>query len=105
MPAEDVIFYFDLGVRGVVSKKAIVKQVQRFVKSKEKEHPESNWGIVAFKQDEDNPYFHEGLIKDEDALEPFLKDNLKFVHKANPLEQGLMLASTYLVDAYRTTRN
>ncbi|MEX2683347.1 MAG: hypothetical protein Q6373_017355, partial [Candidatus Sigynarchaeota archaeon] len=60
---------------------------------------------VAFKQDEDKPQVHEGLAKDEDALEPFLKDNLKFVTKAHPLEQGLMLASTYLVDAYRTTRN
>jgi len=102
---QDVVIYFDLGVRGVVSKKAIVKQVQRFIKEKEKEYPGSNWGIVAFKQDEDNPQFHEGLAKDEAALEPFLKDNLKFVTKAHPLEQGLMLASTYLVDAYRTTRN
>jgi hypothetical protein len=105
MPAEDVIFYFDLGTRGVVYKKSIVKQVQRFVKTREKEHPGSNWGIVAFQHEEDNPRFHEGLAKDEDELEPFLKDNLKFVAKAHPLEQGLMLASTYLVDAYRTTRN
>ncbi len=105
MPAEDVIFYFDLGTRGVVYKKSIVKQVQRFIKTKEKEHPESNWGIVAFTHEEDNPRFHEGLAKDEEELEPFLKDNLKFVTKAHPLEQGLMLASTYLVDAYRTTRN
>ncbi|MBN2149937.1 MAG: hypothetical protein JW839_00695 [Candidatus Lokiarchaeota archaeon] len=105
MPAEDVIFYFDLGVRGIVSKKAIVKAVQHFIKEKEKENPGSNWGVVAFKHDEDNPQFHEGLARDEEALEPFLKDNLKFVTKAHPLEQGLMLASTYLVDAYRTTRN
>ncbi|MEX2685032.1 MAG: hypothetical protein Q6373_025885, partial [Candidatus Sigynarchaeota archaeon] len=58
---EDIIFYFDLGVRGIVSKKAIVKHVQRFIKEKETGHPGSNWGIVAFKQDEDNPQFHEGL--------------------------------------------
>jgi len=35
----------------------------------------------------------------------FLKDNLKFSSKSHPLEQGLMLASTYLIEAYRTTKD
>lgn len=105
MLGDDTIIYFDLGVRGVVSKKVIVKEVQHFIKIKEHEQSSSNWGIVAFHHGEDNPRFHEGLVKDEAGLEPFLKDNLKFTTKSHPLEQGLMLASTYLVDAYRTTRN
>nr|MDO8112168.1 hypothetical protein [Candidatus Sigynarchaeota archaeon] len=105
MPAEDTIFYFDLASRGIVSKKAIVKNVLNFIKAKQKETTGSNYGVVAFQHGEDNPAFHEALAKDEDELNPFLKDNLKFSTKAHPIEQGLMLASTYLIEAYRTTRN
>jgi len=98
---ENTIFYFDLSTKNVVSKKTIVKQVNKYIKVKEKESPESNWGTVVFQRGEDNPEFHDTLAEDEEELEPFLQDNLKFTDKAHPIEQGLMLASTYLVEAYR----
>jgi hypothetical protein len=103
MAAEDVIFYFDLGTRSttVVSKKAIVKQVNKYIKDREKEAPSSNYGIITFNQGEDNPLFQERLAKDETELETFFQDNLKFSTKAHPIEQGLMLASTYLIETFR----
>jgi hypothetical protein len=102
MPApENTIFYFDLATQDIVSKKAIVKQVNKYIKAKEKENPESNWGVVVFQHGEDNPQFHDTLAQDEEGLEPFLQNNLKFTDKAHPIEQGLMLASTYLIEAYR----
>ena len=105
MPAEDSIFYFDLARRGVVKKKAIVKQVNKYIKKKEKDSPSSNWGLVVFRENEDNPSFIESLAKDETEFEEFLQDNLKFTVKSHPLEHGLMLASTYLVEAFRTTKD
>lgn len=98
---ENTIFYFDLATKDVVSKKMIVRQVNKYIKSKEKENLESNWGVVVFQHGEDNPEFHDKLAEDEEGLEPFLQNNLKFADKAHPIEQGLMLATTYLIDAYR----
>ncbi|HME53572.1 MAG TPA: PHD finger domain-containing protein [Candidatus Lokiarchaeia archaeon] len=98
---ENTIFYFDLATKNVVSKKTIVKQVNKYIKLREKESPESNWGTVIFQYGEDNPAFHERLAEDEEGLEPFLQNNLEFTDKSHPIEQGLMLASTYLIESYR----
>jgi hypothetical protein len=104
MVAEDVIFYFDLSTKDiVVSKKAIVKQVNKYIKDREKDAPVSNYGVVAFNQGEDNPRFQETMAKDETELETFFRDNLKFATKVHPIEQGLMLASTYLVETFRVS--
>ncbi len=109
MVSETTIFYFDIGVqqkdKGLVSRKAIVKSVQKYIKQKEKNDPDSKWGIVLFQHGEDNPSFIENLANDESEFEKYLQDNLKTASKEHPLEQGLMLASTYLVEAFRTTRD
>nr|MDO8117930.1 hypothetical protein [Candidatus Sigynarchaeota archaeon] len=91
--------------KSVVSRKAIVKQVQKYIKQKEKDDPASKWGLVLFEHGADNPTFLDALAEDETEFEKFLQDNLKSASKDYPLEQGLMLASTYLVEAFRTTKD
>ncbi|MBD3186215.1 hypothetical protein GF325_05250 [Candidatus Bathyarchaeota archaeon] len=105
MGSEDIVFYFDLADNGVVSKKTLVSQVKKFISKREKFDPSCNWGIVVFRTGECNPTFMESLVEDEDGLDSFLGKNLKFTEQAHPIEQGLMLASTYLIEAFRTTRD
>ncbi|MHA1683298.1 MAG: hypothetical protein ACTSUE_20330 [Promethearchaeota archaeon] len=104
MPAQDIVFYFDVSSeKGVVSNKAINAQVKKFINQTEKIQPNSNWGVVVFREGEDNPSFLESLVEDDEAIDLFLKDHLKFTAKSHPIEQGLMLATSYLVEAYRMT--
>ncbi|MHA1792611.1 MAG: hypothetical protein ACTSVI_08200 [Promethearchaeota archaeon] len=106
MRSEDIIFYFDLSIskKDVVHGNTIVSQVKRFIKQKEKLNPNYNWGVIAFKKDE-KLAFLEALAEDDKGIDKFLKNNLKFTVKSHPLEQGLMLASTYLIEAFRTTKD
>nr|MDO8118707.1 hypothetical protein [Candidatus Sigynarchaeota archaeon] len=98
---ERIIFHVDVLDDHPVSKKTILKQIHDFIKKSEKQNEQSNYGIVLFNEEDNNPAFLEELSHDEHEFDKILKGNVKTCCGSHPFEHGIMIALYYLIESFK----